>query len=113
MSSDPAFPPEEYSASFQALTRLCADKGLLSRPKGIETGDRCDGLSDYPTLLRFLIARKNDPNDAVNQLQQSIDFRDERDILYLYEVIDTEDFEQARQFVRLPRPPTRNSRSLT
>ncbi|KAJ5288257.1 hypothetical protein N7478_003943 [Penicillium angulare] len=98
MSSEPAFPPEEYSASFQALTRLCADKGLLSRPKGIETSDRCDGLSDYPTLLRFLIARKNDPNDAVNQLQQSIDFRDERDILHLYEVIDTEDFEQARQF---------------
>lgn len=105
MSSDPAFPPEEDSASFQAFTRLCSDKGLLSRPKGIEPTDRCDGLSDYPTLLRFLIARKNDPIAAVNQIQQSLNFRDERDILHLYEVVDTEDFEQARQFVRLPRPP--------
>lgn len=101
MTADPVFPPETDAASFQAFMLLCGDKDLLSRPKGIETSDRCDGLSDYPTLMRFLIARKNDPNAAVNQLQQSLNFRQDRDILPLYEVVDTEDFEQARQFVRL------------
>lgn len=99
MNPDPAFPPEN-DASFQAFIRLCADKGLSSRPQGIEDCDRCDGLSDCTTLLRFLIARKNDPKAAVGQLQQSVDFRQDRDILRLYDVVDTEDFEQARRFVR-------------
>lgn len=99
MSSDPATQPE-LDLPFQTFTRLCADKGLLNRPQGIEKNDRCDGLSDYPTLSRFLIARKNDPDAALKQLQQSVDFRQDRDILRLYDVVDTEDFEQARQFVR-------------
>lgn len=99
MNLDHAFPPEN-DASFQAFIRLCADKGLSSRPRGIEDCDRCDGLSDFTTLLRFLIARKNDPKAAVGQLQQSVDFRQDRDILRLYDVVDTEDFEQARRFVR-------------
>ncbi|KAJ5241644.1 uncharacterized protein N7469_003235 [Penicillium citrinum] len=97
MNSDLAFPPEK-DPSFEAFLRLCADKGLSSRPQGIADCDRCDGLSDSSTLLRFLTARKNDPNAALGQLQQSVDFRQDRDILRLYDVVDTEDFEQARRF---------------
>ncbi|OQE38504.1 hypothetical protein PENCOP_c008G01428 [Penicillium coprophilum] len=87
----------EHEASFKLFIQSSQEKGLLSRPDSLESRDLCDGLSDPPTLLRFLVARQFDPDRALKQFQEACEFRQEKDILRLYDLVDIADFEQARQ----------------
>lgn len=47
----------EQEAQNTAFAQLCAEKGLLKRPAGLEDQDLCDGLSDLPTLLYASVPR--------------------------------------------------------
>lgn len=51
------------------------------------------------TDRRFLTARRFDPDGALEQFKEASDFRQEKDVLRLYDVVEIADFEQARQFV--------------
>ncbi|KAJ5188121.1 hypothetical protein N7491_004446, partial [Penicillium cf. griseofulvum] len=53
---------------------------------------------DSHTIRRFLSARRFDADDALKQFQETSLFRQEKQILRLYDVIDISDYEQARQF---------------
>lgn len=48
---------------------------------------------------RFLIARRFDPDGALKQFQEAYEFREEKHILRLYDLVDIANFEQARQIV--------------
>lgn len=50
---------------------------------------------------RFLLARRFDPDDALKQFQEACKFREEKDILRLYDLVDIADFEEARQIVSI------------
>ncbi|KGO50389.1 hypothetical protein PEX1_016440 [Penicillium expansum] len=89
--------PPEHEASFKTFTQSTEEKGFLTRPESLESRDLCDGLSDPPTLLRFLIARRFDPDGALKQFQEAYEFREEKHILRLYDLVDIANFEQARQ----------------
>ncbi|KAJ5360799.1 hypothetical protein N7517_009990 [Penicillium concentricum] len=89
--------PPEHEASFKTFTQSCQERGLLTRPDSLESRDLCDGLSDPPTLLRFLVARRFDPDGALKQFQQACEFREEKHILRLYDLVNIADFEQARE----------------
>ncbi|KAJ5094985.1 hypothetical protein N7532_007276 [Penicillium argentinense] len=88
----------EQDSNFIAFTQICAEKGILGRPDGLGEDDCAHGLSDTATLLRFLTARQYNPNAAFDQLQQAMKFRQEKQVLGLYDAIEISDFEQARQF---------------
>ncbi|KAJ6001571.1 hypothetical protein N7499_002526 [Penicillium canescens] len=90
--------PPEHEDSFASLTRLCDDHNLLNQKDGHETRDLRDGLSDPSTLLRFLTARRFDPDAALEQYKEACQFRQEKAVLKLYDIIPITDFEQARQF---------------
>lgn len=49
---------------------------------------------------RFLTARQFDPHAALKQFQEASQFRREKHILKLHDIVEISDFEQARQFVR-------------
>ncbi|KAJ5211189.1 hypothetical protein N7491_011009 [Penicillium cf. griseofulvum] len=89
--------PPEHEATFRAFTQYAQEKGLLTRPDSLESRDLCDGLSDPPTLLRFLVARQFDPDGALKQFEETYKFREEKDILRLYDLVDIANFDQARQ----------------
>ncbi|KAJ5519707.1 hypothetical protein N7463_000160 [Penicillium fimorum] len=89
--------PPEHKALFKAFTKSTQEKGLLTWPDSLESRDLCDGLSDPPTLLRFLVARQFDPDGALKQFQEACEFREKNHILRLYDLIDIANFEQARQ----------------
>lgn len=106
----------EQDAQNMAFAQLCAENDLLKRPAGLEDQDLCDGLSDLPTLLyvltrpasrccgtdphrRFLIARRYDQDAALEQFREATQFRSDKDVVRLYDVIEVADFEQTRQFV--------------
>ncbi|CAG8067312.1 unnamed protein product, partial [Penicillium nalgiovense] len=91
--------PPEHEALFASLTRLCDEHRLLNQLEGRETRDLSDGVSDPSTLLRFLAARRFDPDAALDQLKETYQFRQEKSTLKLYDIIPISDFEQARQFV--------------
>ena len=48
---------------------------------------------------RFLAARRFDPDAALEQFKEACQFRQEKSVLKLYDIIPITDFEQARQFV--------------
>ncbi|KAJ5815980.1 hypothetical protein N7447_008213 [Penicillium robsamsonii] len=89
--------PPEHEASFKAFKQSTQEKGLLTGHNTLESRDLCDGLSDPTTLLRFLAARQFDPDGALKQFQEACEFREEKHILRLYDLVDIDDFEQARQ----------------
>ncbi|KAJ5950324.1 uncharacterized protein N7479_008737 [Penicillium vulpinum] len=89
--------PPEHEASFKAFTQSTKENGVLNRPESLESRDLCDGLSDPPTLLRFLVARQYNPDGALKQFIEACQFREEKHILRLYDLVDIADFEQARQ----------------
>ncbi|KAJ6104680.1 hypothetical protein N7523_011000 [Penicillium sp. IBT 18751x] len=88
----------ESKDSLKSFTRLCTDNGLLTQPEELENGDLHNGLSDPPTLLRFLAARQFDQESALKQFQEASIFRREKHIVKLYDIVEIADFEQARQF---------------
>ncbi|KAJ5138839.1 uncharacterized protein N7515_003687 [Penicillium bovifimosum] len=90
--------PPEYEASLASLTRLCDEHTLLNRLDGHGTRELCDGLSDPSTLLRFLAARRFDPEAALEQFKEAFQFRQQKSVLKLYDIMPISDFEQARQF---------------
>ncbi|KAJ5295054.1 hypothetical protein PENANT_c037G00098 [Penicillium antarcticum] len=90
--------PPEHEASLESFTRLCEEHKLLNQFNEQESRDLCDGLSDPSTLLRFLTARRFDPDAALTQFKEACQFRQEKSTLQLYDIIPIDDFEQARQF---------------
>ncbi|KAK2878170.1 hypothetical protein FQN49_001095 [Arthroderma sp. PD_2] len=87
--------PEEHVAAFETLSKLREEKGLLSRPTGIPD-DEVNGLNDDTALLRFLRARKFDPNGAFKQFEQAITAHEKNHIYQLYNEIEVTAFESAR-----------------
>ncbi|KAJ5116915.1 hypothetical protein N7456_001263 [Penicillium angulare] len=81
-----------------SFTEICTKKGLLARPEGLGEDDCADGLSDPATLLRYLSARQFDSDGALKQLEDTIKFRQENQLVGLFDAIEVSDFEQARQF---------------
>ncbi|KAJ6003502.1 hypothetical protein N7451_006049 [Penicillium sp. IBT 35674x] len=96
--------PPECDDSLKAFIQLCAEHGLLTQPEGLQKGDLYDGLLDPSTLLRFLTARRFNADGALEQFQEASQFRREKHIVRLYDIVEIADFEQARQFVILPFP---------
>ncbi|KAJ5134358.1 hypothetical protein N7448_000619 [Penicillium atrosanguineum] len=88
----------ENKASFASFAQLCAESDNLVRLEGLENQDLRDGLSDPPTLLRFLTARQFDPAAALKQFQEACQFRYDKHILRLYDLVEIADYEQSRQF---------------
>jgi hypothetical protein len=50
---------------------------------------------------RFLTARLFNEDAALKQFQKAIQFRREKHIVRLYDIVEITDFEQARQFVNI------------
>lgn len=50
---------------------------------------------------RFLTARQYNTHTALKQFQEASQFRREKHIVKLHDLVEITDFEQARQFVRL------------
>ncbi|KAL2851124.1 CRAL/TRIO domain protein [Aspergillus pseudoustus] len=86
----------DEAAATARFSKLCAEKGLLKR-QGWKDGDIHDGFTDQHTLLRFLQANNMDPSQALEQLQQAIDFHTKNGALALYDLIDVEDYEDTRR----------------
>lgn len=53
---------------------------------------------------RFLAARRFNADAALKQFQEALQFRREKHIVKLYDIVEITDFEQARQFVNLGFP---------
>ncbi|CAG8166209.1 unnamed protein product [Penicillium olsonii] len=75
----------------------CSQKGLLARPDSLEERDSAEGLLDQPTLLRFLTARKFDHDEAIKHFEEVKRFREENQIIRLYDLVQVADFENARR----------------
>ncbi|KAJ5160712.1 uncharacterized protein N7482_007716 [Penicillium canariense] len=80
--------PPECDESLTTVMQLCAERDLLTRPEGLETHIH----------RRFLTARRFDPDAALKQFQEASQFRREKHIVKLYDMVEITDFEQARQF---------------
>jgi hypothetical protein len=50
---------------------------------------------------RFLTARQFNEDAALKQFQKATQFRREKHIVRLYDIVEITDFEQARQFVNI------------
>ncbi|PYI16058.1 CRAL/TRIO domain protein [Aspergillus violaceofuscus CBS 115571] len=90
-------PPETDTAALTSFKALCAERGLLDRPQGLQAGDVVDGLTDDLTLLRFLQARKNDPPSALQQYESALRFRADKSIVEVYNTISIDDYEATRK----------------
>ncbi|PYI32729.1 CRAL/TRIO domain-containing protein [Aspergillus indologenus CBS 114.80] len=90
-------PPETDAAALASFKALCAERGLLDRPQGLQAGDVVDGLTDDLTLLRFLQARKNDPPSALQQYESASRFRADKSIVEVYNTISIDDYEATRK----------------
>ncbi|RAH67448.1 SEC14 family lipid-binding protein [Aspergillus aculeatinus CBS 121060] len=90
-------PPETDTAALASFKALCAERGLLDRPQGLQAGDVEDGLTDDLTLLRFLQARKNDPTPALQQYESASRFRTDKTIVEVYDTISIDDYEATRK----------------
>ncbi|KAJ5624353.1 hypothetical protein N7510_000662 [Penicillium lagena] len=91
--------PPECDDKLRLFIQSCAELDLLARPEGLENEDLQDGLLDPSTLLRFLTARQYDTAAALKQFQEASQFRREKHIVRLHDMVEVTDFEQARQFV--------------
>ncbi|KAL4961086.1 SEC14 family lipid-binding protein [Aspergillus stella-maris] len=87
--------PDEAS-TLATFSEQCSANGLLKRPSGLTDEDVLDGISDETTLLRFLQANSLDPAKALEQFQQSTDYRAKNDAGRLYSTMSVDDFEDTR-----------------
>ncbi|KAL4888616.1 CRAL-TRIO domain-containing protein [Aspergillus ambiguus] len=87
---------EKEKLAFNLLSNLCAEKNLLDRPNGLADDDAPYAINDSTTLLRFLRARRLDPDAALQQFLEAAHFRKEKQTLDVYNCIRIEDFEAAR-----------------
>ncbi|RAH39919.1 uncharacterized protein BO95DRAFT_469309, partial [Aspergillus brunneoviolaceus CBS 621.78] len=90
-------PPDTDTAALASFKALCAERGLLDRPQGLQAGDVEDGLTDDLTLLRFLQARKNDPTTALQQYESASRFHTDKTIVEVYDTISIDDYEATRK----------------
>ncbi|KAJ5947985.1 hypothetical protein N7466_001000 [Penicillium verhagenii] len=89
---------EEHDV-FRKFVQSCTIDDLLTQAEeGLRDGDLNSGLSDPPTLHRFLAARNLDLDGALKQFQEAILFRQKKEIVRLYDIVEVAEFEQARQF---------------
>ncbi|PLB44299.1 CRAL/TRIO domain-containing protein [Aspergillus steynii IBT 23096] len=86
---------EEQKTALDTFVRLCEDNELLGRLDGMGERDVLDAINDETALIRFLRARKFDPEPAINQFFEAILFRKEKGIFEVYDGIRVEDFETA------------------
>ncbi|KAJ5167654.1 SEC14 cytosolic factor [Penicillium canariense] len=88
--------PEQHLSALETFWKLCNEEGLLARPTGLSENEAQDGLNDETTLLRYLRARRFDPDQSLKQFQQAtITHRNNR-IPIRYNEIDVLEFETAR-----------------
>ncbi|THC92559.1 hypothetical protein EYZ11_007970 [Aspergillus tanneri] len=83
--------------ALETFTQLCKDQSLLDHPDGLAEQDARDAINDETTLVRFLRARKFDPDGAFEQFREACRFRKENHIHEVYDGIRLEDFETARR----------------
>ncbi|KAL2808897.1 CRAL-TRIO domain-containing protein [Aspergillus granulosus] len=87
---------EQQISAFEILKSLCADAGLLSHPSGLGDEEVEYGLNDDPTLLRFLRARRFNPQGALKQFKDARSTWEANNVSQLYDEIDVASFETAR-----------------
>ncbi|PWY67089.1 CRAL/TRIO domain-containing protein [Aspergillus sclerotioniger CBS 115572] len=87
----------DQTAVLAAFKASCTAEGLLAPREGLQDGDVPDGINDDATLLRYLDARKMDPEAALQQFQEATKFHTEKHVLQLYDRISLENYEETRK----------------
>ncbi|PWY90237.1 CRAL/TRIO domain protein [Aspergillus heteromorphus CBS 117.55] len=85
------------AAALAAFRASCAQQGLLTPRDSLADGDVSDGLDDDATLLRFLEARKMDATAALQQFQEATQYRTDKRVLRVYDLISVEDHDETRK----------------
>ncbi|KAL4801264.1 CRAL-TRIO domain-containing protein [Aspergillus unguis] len=85
------------ASALSTFSALCAEQDLLKLPRGLSEEDVLDGLTDETTLLRFLQANRLQPDKALEQFRQAIEFSAKHDAVRLYDLISEADFEDTRR----------------
>ncbi|ORY15906.1 CRAL-TRIO domain-containing protein [Clohesyomyces aquaticus] len=80
--------------ALDAFRKQCQDEGYY-KPAG--TNGKNDPSHDDETLLRYLRARRFNPQEAYKQFKETEDWRIETKVGDLYDSIDTEEYEQTRR----------------
>ncbi|KAI7338435.1 CRAL/TRIO domain-containing protein [Hortaea werneckii] len=83
---------ESQQTQLDKFRRLCESKGYYT-PATEDT----PATHDDETLLRYLRARKFNPEQAFDQLKDTEDWRKANDLDNLYETIDIDEYEQTRR----------------
>ncbi|KAI6793032.1 CRAL/TRIO domain-containing protein [Hortaea werneckii] len=83
---------ETQQTQLDKFRRLCESKGYYT-PATEDT----PATHDDETLLRYLRARKFNPEQAFDQLKDTEDWRKANDLDQLYETIDIDEYEQTRR----------------
>ncbi|KAF7586322.1 hypothetical protein BBP40_009069 [Aspergillus hancockii] len=88
---------KEEAEKFAAFKHLCAEHGLLERPKELETVDVQDGINDELTLFRYFKAGRLNIQRSLRQLQDAAEFHRKNHAFRMYEGIRIQAFEETRK----------------
>ncbi|KAI6985225.1 CRAL/TRIO domain-containing protein [Hortaea werneckii] len=83
---------ETQQTQLDKFRRFCESKGYYT-----PATDDTPATHDDETLLRYLRARKFNPEQAFDQLKDTEDWRKANDLENLYETIDIDEYEQTRR----------------
>ncbi|GAB1736247.1 hypothetical protein NU219Hw_g6920t1 [Hortaea werneckii] len=83
---------ETQQSQLDKFRRLCESKGYYT-----PASEDIPATHDDETLLRYLRARKFNPEQAFDQLKDTEDWRKANDLDNLYETIDIDEYEQTRR----------------
>ncbi|KAI7238696.1 CRAL/TRIO domain-containing protein [Hortaea werneckii] len=83
---------ETQQSQLDKFRRLCESKGYYT-----PATDDTPATHDDETLLRYLRARKFNPEQAFDQLKDTEDWRKANNLDHLYETIDVDEYEQTRR----------------
>ncbi|KAI7318865.1 CRAL/TRIO domain-containing protein [Hortaea werneckii] len=83
---------ETQQSQLDKFRRLCESKGYYT-----PATDDTPATHDDETLLRYLRARKFNPEQAFDQLKETEDWRKANNLDHLYETIDIDEYEQTRR----------------
>ncbi|KAK1138404.1 hypothetical protein N8T08_002636 [Aspergillus melleus] len=86
---------QDQKLALETFFRLCKEDDLLGRPDGMGDRDALDAINDETALIRFLRARKFDPEIAINQFFEANLFRKENRVFEVYDGIRVQDYETA------------------
>ncbi|KAH9829628.1 CRAL/TRIO domain-containing protein [Rhodofomes roseus] len=83
----------DQERAFASFKDVLSSARLYSPPAGTAPASH-----DDPTLLRFLRARRFDPNKALKQFQDAEAWRKQHRVTWLYATFDPDEFESTRRF---------------